>query len=47
MASDVQAWGARYHFTPAQYWMSDPNGLVWLNGEHHLFYQHSEVEATY
>ena len=29
------------HFTPAKNWINDPNGMIYLNGTYHLYYQHN------
>lgn len=35
------------HFAPASGWMNDPNGLVHLDGRHHLFFQHNPLGPTF
>jgi fructan beta-fructosidase len=31
---------SQFHFSPESNWMNDPNGMVYWEGEYHLFYQY-------
>jgi fructan beta-fructosidase len=37
-------WRPVYHFTPQKNWTNDPNGLIYLNGEYHLYNQQNPFE---
>ena len=41
VATYQERYRPQYHFTPAANWMNDPNGMVYFEGEYHLFFQYN------
>ncbi len=42
-----QPFRPQIHFSPAQHWTNDPNGLVFFAGEYHLFFQYNPLGDTW
>ena len=44
---DEKLYRPQFHFTPPQHWMNDPNGMFYLNGVYHLYYQHNPYASVW
>ncbi len=46
-ATNTEHFRPNYHFTPAYGWMNDPNGMFYLDGVWHLFYQYNPYASVW
>jgi levanase/fructan beta-fructosidase len=42
---EEQMYRPNFHFAPKKGWMNDPNGMFYLNGTYHLFFQHTPFQS--
>lgn len=35
-----ESYRPNFHFTPRENWMNDPNGMFYLDGTYHLYFQY-------
>ena len=42
--ASTEQWRPDFHFSPEKNWTNDPNGLLYHEGEWHIFYQHNPFE---
>lgn len=42
-----QPFRPQFHFSSLRNWLNDPNGMVYLDGEYHLFFQHNPVDKVW
>lgn len=47
MPAATEHWRPRFHFSPCRHWMNDPNGLVFHDGEYHLYFQYNPQGAQW
>ena len=45
--SRLERWRPQQHFSAHRHWINDPNGLVWFDGEYHLFFQYNPEGSTW
>lgn len=41
VAASDEDYRPAFHYAPKHNWMNDPNGMVYIDGEYHLFYQYN------
>lgn len=41
LAASDENYRPAFHYAPQHNWMNDPNGMVYVDGEYHLFYQYN------
>ncbi len=43
----TETYRPQFHFSPKEKWLNDPNGMVYFEGEYHLFFQYHPHGTTW